>query len=37
MVVRATPEAKETARVLWKEANELHLIFSKIRRSCDKA
>lgn len=37
MVVRAAPEAKETARVLWKEANELHLIFSKIRRSCDKA
>ena len=37
MVVRAPPEAKETARVLWKEANELNLIFSKIRRSCDKA
>jgi four helix bundle protein len=37
MVVRAAPEAKETARLLWKEANELHLIFSKIRRSCDKA
>lgn len=37
MVVRAVPEAKEKARLLWKEANELHLIFSKIRRSCDKA
>ena len=37
MVVRAVPESKETARLLWKEANELHLIFSKIRRSCDKS
>jgi four helix bundle protein len=36
MVVRAVPESKEAARLLWKEANELHLIFSKIRRSCDK-
>ena len=37
MVVRAVPESKEAARLLWKEANELHLIFSKIRRSCDKS
>ena len=37
MVVRAVPEVKEPARTLWKEANELHLIFSKIRRSCDKS
>lgn len=37
MVVRAVPESKEAARLLWKEANELHLIFSKIRRSYDKS
>ena len=37
MVVRAVPESKEAARLLWKEANELHLIFSKIRRSCNKS
>ncbi|BBO32058.1 four helix bundle protein [Lacipirellula parvula] len=37
MVVRAMPETKKAARSLWKEANELHLIFSKIRCSCDKA
>ncbi len=36
MVVRAAPYAREAARKLWQEANELHLIFSKIRRSCDK-
>ena len=36
MVGRAVPEAKQSARQLWKEVNELHLIFSKIRRSCDK-
>jgi len=33
MVVRAAPQSKEIARPLWQEANELHLIFSKIRRS----
>ena len=33
MVVRAVPELKPQARVLWIEAKELHLIFSKIWRS----
>jgi four helix bundle protein len=33
MAVRAVPELKPKARVLWQEAKELHLIFSKIRRS----
>src|SRR5881227_925420 len=33
MVVRAVPESKPRARKLWLETRELHLIFSKIRRS----
>ena len=33
MAVRAVPELKPTARTLWLEAKELHLIFSKIWRS----
>jgi four helix bundle protein len=33
MVVRAVSELKPTARPLWLEAKELHLIFSKIWRS----
>lgn len=33
MVARACPDLKDEARQLWLEANELHLIFSKIRRS----
>jgi four helix bundle protein len=33
MVVRAVPEIKPKARVLWLEAKELHLIFSKIWRN----
>jgi four helix bundle protein len=33
MVVRAVPGLKPEARQLWKEARELHLIFSKIWRS----
>ncbi len=33
MMVRAVPEAKAQARILWTEAKELHLIFSKIWRS----
>jgi four helix bundle protein len=33
MVVRAVPELKPRARMLWVEAKELHLIFSKIWRS----
>jgi hypothetical protein len=32
-VVRAVPELKSQARALWSEARELHLIFSKIRRT----
>jgi four helix bundle protein len=33
MAVRAVPDLKAEARVLWAEARELHLIFSKIRRN----
>jgi four helix bundle protein len=33
MVVRAIPGLKPEARKLWREARELHLIFSKIWRS----
>src|SRR2546423_2418493 len=33
MAVRAVPELKARARILWSEARELHLIFSKIRRN----
>jgi len=33
MVVCAVPELKSQARILWTEAKELHLIFSKIWRS----
>ena len=33
MIVRAVPELKPEARKLWAEARELHLIFSKIRRT----
>ena len=33
MVVRANPAKNETARPLWKEANELHLIFCAIFRN----
>jgi four helix bundle protein len=33
MVVRAVPELKPQARMLWFEAKELHLIFSKIWRN----
>jgi four helix bundle protein len=33
MAVRAVPELKPRARMLWMEAKELHLIFSKIWRS----
>ncbi|MEX2171453.1 MAG: four helix bundle protein [Pirellulales bacterium] len=36
MIAKAVPASKDQARRLWQEANELHLIFSKIRRSCDK-
>jgi four helix bundle protein len=33
MIVKASPEHREAAKPLWREANELHLIFSKIRRA----
>lgn len=33
MIVRAVPDLKPAARVLWQEARELHLIFAKICRS----
>lgn len=33
MIVTAVPESKPRARELWREARELHLIFSKICRS----
>jgi four helix bundle protein len=36
MIARALPNSKEQARALWKEAKELHLIFSKIRRTAAK-
>jgi four helix bundle protein len=32
MVVRAVPELRESAKPLWQEAKELHLIFAKIYR-----
>jgi four helix bundle protein len=35
MIARAAPMSKQSARPLWKEAKELHLIFCKIRRSLD--
>jgi four helix bundle protein len=36
MIARATPESKTGARPLWQEAKELHLIFCKVLRSCDR-
>jgi len=36
MVARAAPGCKAQSRSLWREAKELHLIFSTIRRSCDE-
>jgi four helix bundle protein len=36
MIARAMPSCKSAARLLWQEAKELHLIFSKIRRTCDQ-
>ena len=33
IIVRAVPELKPQARMLWLEAKELHLIFSKIWRN----
>ena len=36
MIVKAEPSQKEKAEKLWREAEELNLIFSKIIRSCRK-
>ena len=36
MIARAAPASKPGARPLGQEAKELHLIFCKIRRSCDE-
>jgi four helix bundle protein len=33
MIVRAVPTLRESAKPLWQEAKELHLIFAKIYRS----
>ncbi len=33
MIVRAVPKLKETAKPLYQEAKELHLIFAKINRA----
>jgi len=33
LLARAQPERKDELRILWKEANELTLIFAKITRS----
>ena len=33
MIVKAVPDLKPSARKLWREARELHLIFSKIYRN----
>lgn len=34
MMVAAVPETRESARQLWQEAKELHLIFAKIFHTC---
>ncbi|MDF3059188.1 MAG: hypothetical protein K0R17_3403 [Rariglobus sp.] len=36
MIAKASAMAKAPARALWKEANELHLIFARIIRTTDK-
>jgi four helix bundle protein len=36
MTVAAQPRMKDEARVLWKEAKELNLVFASIMRSCRK-
>lgn len=33
MIAKACPDLRPNARDLWREANELHLIFSKVRRT----
>lgn len=32
MIAKAVPELQDTARPLWQEAKELHLIFARIYR-----
>jgi hypothetical protein len=32
MIVRAVPELREKAKLIWQEAKELHLIFAAILR-----
>ena len=36
MILVSEPKLKDEARELWQEAQELNLIFGKIRRSCDR-
>ncbi len=36
MIVKACPEQRPRAISLWREANELHLIFSRIRRTAQE-
>ncbi|MBE2283669.1 MAG: four helix bundle protein [Prosthecobacter sp.] len=36
MIVRACPELRDTAVPVWREARELHLIFSRIRRTAQE-
>lgn len=36
MLVKACPELRVAAILLWREANELHLIFSRIRRTAQE-
>lgn len=36
MIVRASPELRDTAVPVWREARELHLIFSRIRRTAQE-
>ena len=36
MIAASEPKLRDEARELWKEAQELNLIFGRIKRSCDK-
>jgi four helix bundle protein len=36
LIAKACPELRDHAIPLWREANELHLIFSRIRRTAQK-
>ena len=37
MIARACPDLAPDVRLLWREVREIHLIFSKIRRTAQKA